>query len=130
MTSARRATTLICAALALAVSVPGVVLAQDTHYWNNQYGPRAMLLGGSLVGSVGDMSATYYNPGALGYIEEPELLLSANAYRANSLTIQDGGGEGVDLETSKFNPLPNMFAGAFRKTWLGNNKLAYSLLTR
>ena len=57
-------------------------------------------------------------------------MLSANAYRATSLTIKDGAGEGIDLETSKFNPLPNMLAGAFRKTWLGKNKLAYSLLTR
>ena len=130
MTSVRNAQILFCVVLGLAVSVPAGVLAQDTHYWNNQYGPRAMLLGGSIIGSVGDMSATYYNPGALGYIAEPELLLSANAYRSNSLTIQNGAGEGIDLETSRFNPLPNMLAGAFRKTWLGKNKLAYSLLTR
>ena len=104
--------------------------AQDTHYWNNQYGPRSMLLGGAVIGSVHDMSATYYNPGALGYITDPELLLSANAYAVSSLTIQDGGGVGIDLETSDFNILPNMLAGAFRKSWLGKNKLAYSLLTR
>jgi hypothetical protein len=130
MSSVRKTQTLICVVLAAALLGSGAALAQDTHYWNNQYGPRAMLLGGSLIGSVSDMSATYYNPGAMGYIAEPELLLSANAYRANSLTIQDGAGEGFDLETSKFNPLPNMLAGAFRKTWLGKNKLAYSLLTR
>ena len=36
----------------------------------------------------------------------------------------------MDLETSNFNLLPNMLAGAFKKSWLGNNKIAYSFLTR
>jgi len=107
-----------------------LVSAQDTHYWNNQYGPRAMLLSGAVIGSVSDMSGTFYNPGALGYIEKPELLLSANVYQASSLTIKDGAGEDFDLSTSDFNLLPNMFAGAFRWSWLGKNKLAYSFLTR
>jgi hypothetical protein len=89
-----------------------------------------MLLSGSVIGSVQDMSGTFYNPGALGYIEKPELLLSANIYQASTLKIEDGAGEGIDLETSGFNLLPNMVAGAVRATWLGNNKLAYSFLTR
>ncbi|MEJ2721922.1 MAG: hypothetical protein P8181_12410, partial [bacterium] len=98
--------------------------AQDTHYWNNQYGPRAMLLSGAVIGSIQDMSATYYNPGALGYVKEPELLLSANVYQSSTLKIEDGAGKGVDLETSSFSPLPNMLAGAIRMTWLGRNKIA------
>jgi len=28
--------------------------AQDTHYWNIQYGTRATLLGGAVIGSVSD----------------------------------------------------------------------------
>jgi hypothetical protein len=112
------------------VGLPDVGGAQDTHYWNSQYGPRAILLGGAVIGSIGDMSATYYNPGALGYVENPELLLSANVYQTQTLTIRDGAGEGIDLTTSDFNILPNMLAGAFRKSWLGKNKFAYSLLTR
>lgn len=123
-------------AVAVLISVVAVgaafstVFAQDTHYWNTQYGPRSMLLSGAVIGSVTDMSATYYNPGALGHIEKPELLLSANVYELSTLSVRDGGGTGIDLESNEFNPLPNMLAGAFRKSWLGNNKLAYSFLTR
>jgi len=89
-----------------------------------------MLLSGAVVGSIHDMSATYYNPGGLGYIDEPEILLSANAYQVSKMTVEDGAGQGFNLENSDFNPLPNMFAGAFRWKWLGSNKLAYSFLTR
>jgi hypothetical protein len=121
---------LVSKVIALAAVAPSLVTAQDTHYWNGQYGPRSMLLGGAVIGSVNDMSGTYYNPGTLGYIEKPELLLSANVYQISNLTVRDGAGEGLDLEASDFNPLPNMLAGAFRKSWLGKNKLAYSLLTR
>lgn len=117
-------------ALTLLFTVSQIASAQDTHYWNSQYGPRSMLLSGAVIGSAIDMSTTYYNPGILGYIEEPELLLSANVYQASSLTIEDGAGQGFDLKTSDFNPLPNMLAGAFRWKWLGENKLAYSFLTR
>ena len=69
---------LLAATAATVSTLPAPGRAQDTHYWNSQYGPHAMLLGGTIVGSVKDMSATYYNPGALGYIENPELLVSAN----------------------------------------------------
>jgi hypothetical protein len=118
----------LAAVMTAFVPLPGA--AQDTHYWNTQYGPRSMLLSGSVIGSVHDMSATYYNPGNLGYIEKPSLLLSANVYAISSLTVRDGGGDGIDLEANEFNLLPNMLAGAFRKSWLGKNKLAYSFLTR
>ncbi|MCH7548354.1 MAG: hypothetical protein IH969_02255 [Candidatus Krumholzibacteriota bacterium] len=116
--------------LLFAAVVPEDSFAQDTNYWNNQYGPRSMLLGGAVIGSVTDMSATFYNPGALGYIENPELLLSANAYQIETLKVTDGAGEGIDLTSTQFNLLPNMLAGAFRKSWLGKNKIAYSFLTR
>jgi len=61
-------------AVVLATTVCSPAFSQDTHYWNTQYGPRSMLLSGAVVGSIGDMSATYYNPGALGYIKKPGLL--------------------------------------------------------
>jgi hypothetical protein len=54
-------------------------LAQDSHYWYDQYGTRANLLGGCTVGSVRDLSATYYNPGSLAMNDEPALLLTSDA---------------------------------------------------
>lgn len=126
----RKTHLLVCLMSTLTLLVPRLVSAQDTHYWTNQYGPRSMLLGGAVIGSVGDMSATYYNPGALGYVKKPALLLSANAYQISTLKVESGAGEGIDLNTSDFSALPNMLAGGVRASWLGKNRFAYSLLTR
>ncbi|MCK5572460.1 MAG: hypothetical protein KAJ12_06850, partial [Bacteroidetes bacterium] len=42
--------------LLLNISAPG----QETYYWNIQYGTRSTLLGGAVIGSASDLSATYY----------------------------------------------------------------------
>ncbi|HXS82521.1 MAG TPA: hypothetical protein VN896_07335, partial [Methylomirabilota bacterium] len=38
--------------------------AQDANYWSTAYGTRSQLLGGVVTGSPGDISSTFYNPGA------------------------------------------------------------------
>ncbi|MFQ5582925.1 MAG: long-chain fatty acid transport protein, partial [Calditrichia bacterium] len=51
--------------------------AQDANYWTNQYGARANLLGGAVVGSVVDLSGTFYNPGALPFLKNTDFILAA-----------------------------------------------------
>ena len=55
----------------------GEAAAQDSQYWTQQYGPRASLLSGAVIGSVGDISGTFYNPGALGLADELAFAISA-----------------------------------------------------
>ena len=52
--------------------------AQDAHYWTLQDGTRAELLGGTVVGSIKDLSSTFYNPGAI-WIKRHGLLQQAQA---------------------------------------------------
>jgi hypothetical protein len=104
--------------------------AQDTHYWNQQYGTRSTLLGGAVIGSVADLGATFYNPGMVALRENPEFVLSARVYQYSSLTLADGAGEGLDITTSSIKPAPSLVAGSFTFGWLGDHKLAYSVLTR
>ena len=42
------------ALLAICLVFTGVAAAQDAHYWNKQYGNRAYLLGGAVIGSSND----------------------------------------------------------------------------
>jgi hypothetical protein len=115
---------------ALAWIAAGPACGQDSHYWSEQYGARSMLLCGAVIGGVNDMSAVFYNPGALGYLDKPELLLSANAYQLGRIKVTDGAGQGIDLKSRDFNPIPNLVAGVFKFNFYGRNKLAYSILMR
>jgi hypothetical protein len=104
--------------------------AQDTNYWNLQYGTGATLLGGAVIGSVSDLSATYSNPGAVALFQDPRFIVSAKIYEANRQVIKNGAGEGQDLSSSSITPSPSFFAAALKLGWLKDSQLAVSILTR
>jgi hypothetical protein len=104
--------------------------AQDTHYWNLQYGTGATLLGGAVIGSVSDLSATYYNPGAVALFQDPRFIVSAKIYEANHQVIRNGAGKGLDLSNTSITPSPSFFAAALKLGWLKDDQLAVSILTR
>jgi len=116
--------------LAISTIVIHNVSAQDTHYWNLQYGTRSNLLGGAVIGSVNDMAATYYNPAALALFPTPEILLSGKVYQYSALSLTNGAGPGKDLTSSTIEAAPTLFAGSFTFDWLRDHTLSYSILTR
>jgi hypothetical protein len=103
---------------------------QDTQYWNIQYGTRSTLLGGAVIGSVSDLSATYYNPGALGLSRASGLILSTGVYEGNSLTLDGSGIQKRQISSFGFNVAPSLVAGRFPADSGASDRLAYSLLTR
>ena len=116
--------------LAVATSIATMASAQDTHYSAIQYGTKSTLLGGAVIGSVSDLSAVFYNPGATALFEDPSFIVSARVYEMNSLTVKDGGGEGVDLGRSTLKTAPDFIAGAIKGQWLRGHRIAYTILTR
>jgi len=115
--------------LALA-AVPAA--AQDTHYWSIQYGPVAQLVGGQVIGGVPDLSATFYNPGALALRNESAYLLSTESVQWEKISSQaEPGLQVLDTSSSRFGSAPSLLAGALPSRWLGENTaLAWSFLTR
>ncbi len=103
---------------------------QDSHYWNIQYGTKATLLGGAVIGSVSDLSATFYNPGAVSLFDDPKLILSAKVYQLDQITVINGAGENKDLNYSSITPAPTFVAFNVNIDSTGRNKLAFSVLTR
>ncbi|HEX9251154.1 MAG TPA: hypothetical protein VF870_02880 [Ignavibacteriaceae bacterium] len=106
------------------------IYAQDSHYWNLQYGTKSTLLGGAVIGSVSELSATYYNPGAVALFNDPKLILSAKVYQYEAITVVNGAGENKDLDYSSISPAPTFVAFDIIIDTTGRNKLAFSLLTR
>lgn len=104
--------------------------AQDAHYWTRQFGNRAWLLGGAFIANPGDISAVYYNPGALALLRTPELELTGTVFESTRLSVQNGLGNGEGLTESRVDVLPSLIAGSLRWGFLGRSRLAYSLLTR
>lgn len=104
--------------------------AQENNYWNIQYGTRSTLLGGAVIGSVSDLSATFYNPGAIALFPDVKFILSAQVYQLDNFTIKDGAAKGKDLDFSSVVPSPNFVAFDFNFDFLGDDRLAFSILTR
>ena len=119
------------AALILSISsLSSRVAAQDTHYWTHKYGTRATLLGGAVIGSILDLSNTYYNPGMLPLIDNPALIIGAKVVEFTTINIPNGGGNGVNLDDNNISLAPSMVAGRFNFDWLKDNFLGYSIFSR
>lgn len=109
---------------------PGAA-AQDANYWSIQYGPVAQLVGGQVIASSRDLSATFYNPGALSLAEEGKFLLSTESFQYEYISARPREGlEVLDLSSSRFGTAPSLVAGKL-PGWLGKRtSLAWSFLTR
>jgi len=110
-------------------SVPPPGIAQDAHYWTNQYGTRSELVGGLVVGSFLDLSATYYNPGAIAFVSDPSLVLTTDAWEYQSFDFDDIAPQGLDLRTGRLRPAPSIFAIQL-PIKAGKHRFAVSAVTR
>ena len=104
--------------------------AQDSHYWTSQYGTRATLLGGAVIGSVLDLSATYYNPGGLSLIEKPGRLMAAKVMQYPRVALVGGSAESVSLHSFSPGPAPSLIAGTIRLRGLRRHLFGFSYVAR
>ncbi len=105
-------------------------LGQDSHYWTNQYGSRATLLGGAVIGSVLDLSGTYYNPGGMSLIEAPQKIMAASVLRYPRVTLAGTQPGSVPLNSYNLGPAPILLAGTIRIRGLHDHWFGYSYVAR
>jgi long-subunit fatty acid transport protein len=74
-------------------------------------GGRTALLGGIAVGGVRDYSATFYNPGALGFVSKRSMSVNFNMYGIKDFSFIDGGGPGIDSRYTRVSLYPASLAG-------------------
>jgi len=106
------------------------IFAQDANYWTYQYGSRSTLLGGAVIGSVLDLSGTYYNPGAVSLIENPETILAAKVIEYPTYKLEGSFINDIEMSHSNMGPAPSLVATNLKFDWLGEDNIALSLLTR
>lgn len=116
--------------LALAGGSAGRLAAQDSHYWTYQFGDRATLLGGMVVGGVVDLSAVYYNPGALSLLEDPGVFAATKTFEMARIGVLAEPGQELELGEDRLGVAPSFFAGLVPFGFLGRHRLGYSLFTR
>jgi hypothetical protein len=115
----------------LVVALGGVGQAQDSNYWTYQFGTKANLLGGAVVGSVLDVSAGYYNPGALALIKDPEVIATSKVVELSNLKIEPESGFQIALDNLRFDFAPGFVGGQVPFAFLGDDHvLGYSIFTR
>ncbi len=103
---------------------------QDCHYWTNQYGSRATLLGGAVIGSVLDLSGTYYNPGGMSLVEKPHTLMAANVFQYPRVVLARTVPGSIPFNRFNAGPAPILLAGTLRIRGLRNHWFGYSYLAR
>jgi hypothetical protein len=123
---------ILAPALGAVLVAAAAARAQDSQYWDVQYGPVGQLLGGQVVGSTRDLSATYYNPGGLALGENPDFLLSVQAFSMRTFSIKPvDGGPFLDTSKTDYDTFPGFVAFSFPRSWFGERtQLAFSILTR
>jgi hypothetical protein len=104
--------------------------AQDNHYWTQQYGAENTSMGGAVVAGVRDNAAIYYNPGAMGFISNNSISVEANAYKLDKIFVDDGLGNGVNLNSNQLSIYPQIISGLFALGKHDRWKLSFALLTR
>ncbi|MDZ4745574.1 MAG: hypothetical protein SGJ05_06185 [bacterium] len=106
------------------------VRAQDAHYWNTHFGERSILLGGAVIGSVTDLSAAFYNPGAIGVTTKPRLGLGSQILEISKINLDRDRVDGHDLSQFSLIPRPGLVAGQVPFDTNSAFQWTYVLLTR
>jgi hypothetical protein len=101
--------------------------AQDRQFWDQAVGGRAALLGGIAVAGVRDYSATFYNPGALGFASKKSMSVNFNMYGIKDFSFINGGGPGIDSRYTRVSLYPASLAGPL--PFLGDslNRFSYMI---
>lgn len=101
--------------------------AQDRHFWDQAVGGKTALLGGIAIGGVRDYSATFYNPGALGFVSKKSMNVNFNMYGIKDFSFIDGGGPGIDSRYTRVSLYPASLAGPL--PFLGDslNRFSYMI---
>lgn len=103
--------------------------AQESNYANYEVGSKATMLGGAVVAGIDNISAAYYNPGALAFINNSSVSIGTSTLFAGALNIKNGAGSEINIRSSFFNVIPSLIGGVVKSQKSPDWTFAYSVMT-
>ncbi|HSG67710.1 MAG TPA: hypothetical protein VK994_03320 [Bacteroidales bacterium] len=116
--------------LAIAMIFGLQLLAQDNHYWWMKAGGEASLMAGAAIAGSRDNSAIFYNPGALGFIDDLSISVNASVYMAQLTRLNNAAGDGLNLKQWRYTYFPQMLSGMLPFKKLDRWRFSYTLMSR
>lgn len=107
-----------------------ITMYAQNNYWLQQYGAKSSLMAGAVVGGIEDNSALFYNPAGIGSIDSNNVNISANGYGFETVSLQNGAGTNLDLNSFRVQIYPQLVSGLIRFKKVPKLKMVYGLLTR
>lgn len=95
-------------------ALPNLEAQVNSHYWSHQYGSRGLLLNGSVIASVNDETAIFYNPGSMGLTEEFGISLSLITPTFSLSRTTNFLGEGTNFKDQRLDLAPGLVAAMFQ----------------
>ena len=102
----------------------------NAHYWSHQYGSKGLLLNGSVIASVNDETAIFYNPGAMGMTEDFGLSLSLITPTFSQLRTTDFLGENTSFRDQGLGLAPGLVAALIKPFGTDNVTLGLTAFNR
>ena len=96
------------------ICFPLLSSAQGSHYWSQGFGAQGTFLSGSMLATVNDNSALFYNPAGIARLVSSEVSINANVYGISAFHIADGVGDGKDLNSVRALLFPQLLSGSFK----------------
>lgn len=103
--------------------------AQESNYSNYEVGANATMLGGSVVAGVNNISAIYYNPGYLSFIENSSVAIEPAVLFGANLRIKNGAGQEINIKSSFFDVIPSLIGGIIKSKKAKDWTFAYAAIT-
>ena len=104
--------------------------AQQDNLWTTEFGSRSTMVAGAVTASVRDNSAIYYNPGALGFIKNSNIGLSANIVNYYTTYIKNGAGEKNNIYYPYLSFVPQFISGVVKSKKIPDITFTYAAFNK
>ena len=82
------------------------------------------------MGGVSDLSAVFYNPGALALVHEPRFVFGLTSIELARIEAESAAGQGLDFDSFVFDIVPAMVAGHVGRNHGRADHFAFAFLSR